>query len=89
MLLCDLSSKAGKTLLMNLHSVDLALNYFPRVVGIRGGRIQFDLSPDKVCADTLEELYAGDLDRATDLDGVGTGGATLVARSCRPLTVTQ
>jgi phosphonate transport system permease protein len=44
---------------MNLHSVDLALNNFPRVVGVRQGRIAFDLPPDRVTPELLEVLYAG------------------------------
>ena len=58
-LLHDLSAESRKTLLMNLHSVDLALAFFPRIVGIRDGRVAFDLSPDKVSRELLQELYAG------------------------------
>jgi phosphonate transport system ATP-binding protein len=58
-LLTELSASTGKTLLMNLHSVDLALGFFPRIVGIREGRIAFDLPPDKVSAELLSALYAG------------------------------
>ncbi len=58
-LLRDLSRAAGKTLLMNLHSVDLALSFFPRIVGVRGGRLFFDLPPDQVDAELLRALYAG------------------------------
>ena len=85
-LLRDLSRETGKTLLMNLHSVDLALNHFPRVVGIREGRVQFDLSPAKVCGDVLEELYAGDRTRGREFEDAARRGA-LVARGCRPLTI--
>jgi len=58
-LLVDISRSTRRTLLVSLHSVDLALAYFPRVVGIKQGRVAFDLSPDKINDDMLEDLYAG------------------------------
>ncbi len=58
-LLVDISQNTRKTLLVSLHSVDLALAYFPRVVGIKQGRVTFDLSPDKIGEDMLEDLYSG------------------------------
>jgi len=60
-LLLEISERTRKTLLMNLHSVDLALAYFPRVIGIKNGKALFDLSPDKVSDSLLEELYSGHL----------------------------
>lgn len=58
-LLVEISQTSGKTLLMNLHSVELALTYFPRIVGFRGGRIQFDRPPVELTEDLLARLYAG------------------------------
>ncbi|OGP20039.1 MAG: phosphonate ABC transporter ATP-binding protein [Deltaproteobacteria bacterium GWA2_57_13] len=60
-LLLDISQNTHKTLLMNLHSVDLALAYFPRVIGIKDGKAVFDRSPDKISDELLEELYSGHL----------------------------
>lgn len=60
-LLIDISRITQKTLLTNLHSVDLALAYFPRVIGVKHGSALFDLSPDKISDDLLEELYSGHL----------------------------
>ncbi len=60
-LLIDISNQTRKTLLVNLHSVDLALSNFPRVIGIKSGIASFDLSPDKITEDMLEELYSGHL----------------------------
>ncbi len=59
-LLLDLAAAAGKTLLMNLHTVDLALAYFPRVIGFREGRVTFDRNPAEVTEELLVQLYAGD-----------------------------
>jgi phosphonate transport system ATP-binding protein len=58
-LLVDISRDTHKTLLVSLHSVDLALAYFPRVIGIRNGVAAFDLAPDKISDSMLQNLYAG------------------------------
>ncbi|MCZ6626055.1 MAG: phosphonate ABC transporter ATP-binding protein [Deltaproteobacteria bacterium] len=58
-LMIDISRGTEKTLLMNLHSVDLALAYFPRVIGIKKGVTLFDLSPDRISDSLLEDLYSG------------------------------
>jgi len=58
-LLIDISQTTRKTLVVSLHSVDLALAYFPRVIGVSRGSIAFDLSPDKISEEMLEDLYAG------------------------------
>lgn len=58
-LLVEISLEDGKTLLMNLHSTDLALQFFPRVIGIREGQILFDLKPAEVTQELLERLYSG------------------------------
>lgn len=50
----------GVTLIASLHAVDLALHWFPRVIGIRGGEIAFDLPPVRVSDDMLRELYASE-----------------------------
>jgi len=83
-LLRDISNESRKTLLMNLHSVELALRYFPRIVGIRHGRVHFDLSPDKVGADLLEELYAGHADEEREIAALRRGVSPL-GRACQPL----
>jgi phosphonate transport system ATP-binding protein len=58
-LLIDISESTRKTLVVSLHSVDLALAYFPRVIGIKRGAAVFDLAPDKISEAMLEDLYAG------------------------------
>ncbi|MBI4245774.1 MAG: ATP-binding cassette domain-containing protein [Candidatus Rokubacteria bacterium] len=83
-LLRDLSGESRKTLLMNLHSVELALSYFPRIVGIRDGRLHFDLSPDQVSAELLEELYAGHRDEEREVAELRRGSSPF-GQACRPL----
>jgi phosphonate transport system ATP-binding protein len=58
-LLIDISQNTQKTLLVSLHSVDLALAYFPRIIGIKEGKVAFDSSPDKISEEMLEDLYSG------------------------------
>ncbi|MBZ0160928.1 MAG: phosphonate ABC transporter ATP-binding protein [bacterium] len=58
-LLLDLSTTYLKTLLMNLHSVDLALAHFPRVIGLKDGKVSFDLPAAEVTDEHLTALYSG------------------------------
>jgi phosphonate transport system ATP-binding protein len=58
-LLVTLCRERRKTLIMNLHSVDLALAHFPRIVGFREGRVAFDRTAGAVSETLLEQLYAG------------------------------
>ena len=46
-----------KTVVMSLHSVHLALEYAHRIIGLRLGRVFFDLPTDKVNERLLSELY--------------------------------
>ena len=50
----------GATLVASLHAVDLALAEFPRIVGIRDGRVAFDLPSAQVTELLLHELYAAE-----------------------------
>ena len=51
---------ARATLVASLHAVDLALACFPRIVGIRDGRIAFDLPAAQVDNALLHALYASE-----------------------------
>jgi phosphonate transport system ATP-binding protein len=48
----------GVTLVASLHAVDLALKWFPRIVGLRDGALVFDCPPVRVSDAMLHELYA-------------------------------
>ena len=50
----------GVTLVASLHAVDLALRWFPRIVGLRAGEIVFDLPPVRVTEHALRDLYASE-----------------------------
>nr|RNJ67520.1 MAG: phosphonate ABC transporter ATP-binding protein [Leptolyngbya sp. IPPAS B-1204] len=56
-LLRDLVTETGKTLVVSLHSIDLALHYCNRVIGLREGRMQFDAPADTVTKAMIEALY--------------------------------
>jgi len=49
------------TLIVSLHAVDLALARFPRLVGIRAGRVLFDLPRANVDDALLADLYGAEL----------------------------
>jgi phosphonate transport system ATP-binding protein len=51
---------AGRTMIAMLHDVGLALERFPRVIGLRDGRIHFDRPSAEVSPGLLQELYARD-----------------------------
>jgi phosphonate transport system ATP-binding protein len=48
------------TLIASLHAVDLALKWFPRVVGLRAGAIAFDSPPVRVSDQMLRSLYGAE-----------------------------
>lgn len=54
------SESTGATLMASLHAVDLALRWFPRIVGMRGGVVVFDLPAGEVTGAMLDALYASE-----------------------------
>ncbi len=50
----------GATLVATLHHVQMALDHFPRIVGLRDGVLAFDLPAPQVTPDHLQALYASD-----------------------------
>ncbi|KMN83522.1 phosphonate ABC transporter [Chromobacterium sp. LK11] len=63
-LLCEDARARSATLLVSLHSVQLALEHFPRIIGLRDGAVAFDLPREQVDSARLTELYAGDAPEA-------------------------
>ena len=47
------------TVLINIHHVELALQYASRVVGIRAGEIVYDGPASQVDQDVLNAIYQG------------------------------
>ncbi len=50
----------GAALICSLHQVELARAYFPRIVGLRAGRIVFDAPRDQVSDAMIADLYRHD-----------------------------
>ena len=57
-LLAQVSRERGLTLVVSLHDIDLACEFFPRLVGLRAGRVVFDRETARISAPELEQLYA-------------------------------
>ena len=57
----DEAARRHATLLVSLHDVNLARNRFSRLIGIREGRVQFDLASVRVTDDLLAGLYGAEL----------------------------
>ncbi len=56
----------GASLVCTMHDVPMALRQFPRVLGLQGGSVAFDLPAADVTPERLRALYAQHLD---ELDG--------------------
>ena len=54
------SESTGATLVASLHAVDLALRWFPRIVGMRNGQVVFDEPVGNVTEPMLVALYASE-----------------------------
>ncbi|WP_371324250.1 ATP-binding cassette domain-containing protein [Dechloromonas sp. ZY10] len=68
------------TLVASLHAVDLALGHFSRIVGLRAGRIAFDLPAAEVSESLLQDLYAGETPApANAAPGAGYAAGELAA----------
>lgn len=74
------------TLVATLHQVGIALAHFPRVVGLRDGRVVFDLPAAAVTPERLRQLYAQHEDELRTppgaADSAPTGPAPVVMH-CR------
>lgn len=76
------AEQSGATLLASLHAVDLALKWFPRIVGLRAGELAFDLPAAQVSAPMLHALYATE---GTALPMQGAGLAPVAVGKVLPL----
>lgn len=54
------------TILLNIHHVDLALNYCDRVIGVCAGEIVFDGPASSITQEQLDEVYNGTAVPTTD-----------------------
>lgn len=63
-LMRELASERGLALVVSLHDLGLAREFFPRVIGLREGRVVFDGSPEELSQPEFDSLYR--LERAGD-----------------------
>lgn len=80
-LLVEDARARGATLVASLHAVDLALGCFARIVGIKAGRIVFDLPAAQVSEAQLQALYAGEGQQLPTL--LPSTAAPLPMNACR------
>lgn len=59
-LLGEVAAERQISLIASLHAVDLALRHFPRIIGLRAGRVLFDLPAERVSQTELDQLYSND-----------------------------
>ena len=55
-----IADESGITIVINLHQVDVAVQYADRIVGIRAGRVEYDGSPKKLNKKTISTIYGSD-----------------------------
>jgi phosphonate transport system ATP-binding protein len=60
-----IARERNSTLVSTLHQVEMALKYFPRILGMREGELMFDLPASEVTQDILTKLYDQHLDELT------------------------
>lgn len=63
--LTQAAREKSATLVATLHHVEMALQHFPRIVGMRSGEVLFDLPAAQVTPQLLQELYAQHLHELT------------------------
>lgn len=83
-LLIDLAEQQQKTLLVSLHNVRLALEYFPRIVALQHGRSVFDGKPQDLAAPAMQRLFSDTTAHQRPEDT--TYGHSHVPIDCRFLT---
>lgn len=57
-LLTEINERDGLTMIVNLHSVELAVGFAQRIIGMNDGRIVFDDEPGKLDDAALHAIYA-------------------------------
>ncbi|EXJ24428.1 Phosphonate ABC transporter ATP-binding protein [Alkalibacterium sp. AK22] len=64
-----INKETNMSILINIHHVELALEYADRVIGIRKGEVVYDGKSEEVTQDVLDEIY-GSLDNVPKMDDV-------------------
>jgi phosphonate transport system ATP-binding protein len=56
----DINKKMGITVICNLHQVDVAIAYSKRIIGVNGGQIVFDGTPEELTQEKIHEIYGSE-----------------------------
>jgi phosphonate transport system ATP-binding protein len=80
-LLVRSAEEDGRTLLVNLHQPELVRRHFPRVVGVKDGRVAFDLPTARMDDALLAEFFVA---RPSSADEP-TGEKPVPRPACRPM----
>jgi phosphonate transport system ATP-binding protein len=59
-LLAELSHKRATPIIVNIHNVDLARRYARRIIGMTGGEVVYDGSPEGLQPSHLKHIYGGE-----------------------------
>lgn len=62
-----INKELNMTVIMNIHHVELALEFANRVIGIRSGKIVYDGRSEEVTDEVLEQIYNGPVDEGGNL----------------------
>ncbi|MDD9150027.1 MULTISPECIES: phosphonate ABC transporter ATP-binding protein [unclassified Sporolactobacillus] len=56
----NISTSLGITVLVNLHQLDIALNYADRIIGISQGKVVYDGLPEEITDEKIRAIYGAD-----------------------------
>ncbi|MCL6456560.1 MAG: phosphonate ABC transporter ATP-binding protein [Gorillibacterium sp.] len=56
----NISKSLGITVLVNLHQVDVALNYSDRIIGVNQGQIVYDGTPQHLSLEKIHQIYGSE-----------------------------
>jgi len=57
----NLNTQLNKTVIVNIHSIELARNYSTRIIGLRAGELVFDGTPEDATDAKLTEIYGSEI----------------------------
>lgn len=73
--LAEINKNKKITCIVNLHQVDVAMKYSQRIIGVAGGKIVYDGSPENLDQATIHRIYqSNDSDLITDISGGANEG---------------
>ena len=56
-----LNQEFNRTVIVNIHSIELARNYATHIIGMRAGQIVFDGTPEEATDAKLNEIYGREI----------------------------